>query len=143
MTEEQNQKLEKLAADVLRCYKTDRRIPVRDCLHIIFHCIYRHMFVHTLVDHVAWDLACDIAVEACITGLGGTDFRQVFTYVEQLREQREFRNLKGLIYFTDGYGTFPEKKPEYETAFVFLEEGYEQPEVPAWAIRLVLQKEEI
>ena len=55
---------------VLRCYKTDRRIPVRDCLHIIFHCIYRHMFVHTLVDHVAWDLACDIAVEACITGLG-------------------------------------------------------------------------
>ena len=55
---------------ILRCYKTDRRIPVRDCLHIIFHCIYRHMFVHTLVDHVAWDLACDIAVEACITGLG-------------------------------------------------------------------------
>ncbi len=78
-----------------------------------------------------------------IRGLGGTDFRPVFTYVEQLRERKEFRNLKGLIYFTDGYGTFPEKKPEYETAFVFLEEGYEQPEVPAWAIRLVLREDEI
>ena len=37
-----------------------------------------------------------------IRGLGGTDFHPVFQYVEQLRKQKEFTNLKGLIYFTDG-----------------------------------------
>ena len=55
---------------VLKCYKTDRAIPVRDYLHALLHCIYRHMFVHTLVDHPTWDLACDIAAEYTISGLG-------------------------------------------------------------------------
>ena len=44
---------------------------------------------------------------------------------------------------TDGYGTFPEKKPEYDTAFVFIDDEYGQPEVPVWAIKLVLQQDEI
>ena len=78
-----------------------------------------------------------------IHGLGGTDFRPVFQYVEQLRQNREFTNLKGLIYFTDGYGAFPAKKPDYDTAFVFIDDEYNNPDVPAWAIKLVLQKDEI
>ena len=78
-----------------------------------------------------------------IRGLGGTDFRPVFGYVDYLREQKEFTNLKGLIYFTDGFGTFPERMPEYQTAFVFLDEESNNPEVPPWAIKLVVQKEEI
>lgn len=76
-------------------------------------------------------------------GFGGTDFRPAFSLVEELRHNKEFTNLKGLIYFTDGCGIFPEKKPDYETAFVFVQDGYEIPEVPPWAIRLVLQKEDI
>ena len=51
---------------VLKCYRQERAVPVRDYLHIVLHCVYRHMFVHTLVDHTAWDLACDIAVEYTI-----------------------------------------------------------------------------
>lgn len=78
-----------------------------------------------------------------IRGLGGTDFRPVFRYVDQLLEEKSFNNLKGMIYFTDGYGTFPECKPPYTTAFIFVEEGYEIPDVPPWAIRLVLQHEDI
>ena len=78
-----------------------------------------------------------------IHGLGGTDFRPVFEYVETLRRKKEFQNLKGLIYFTDGYGDFPAKKPDYDTAFVFLEDNYNNPNVPAWAIKLVLRREEI
>ena len=78
-----------------------------------------------------------------IIGHGGTDFRPVFSYVNKLVAQHEFSNLKGLVYFTDGYGTFPPKKPEYETAFVFLREGYDIPEVPPWAIKLILEKDEI
>ena len=76
-------------------------------------------------------------------GFGGTDFRPVFSLVGELMKQKEFTNLKGLIYFTDGYGVFPDKKPPYETAFVFINDRYGLPEVPPWAIRLVLQKEDI
>ncbi|MBQ3489426.1 MAG: metallopeptidase [Clostridia bacterium] len=76
-------------------------------------------------------------------GFGGTDFRPVFSYVEELRQKKEFRNLKGLIYFTDGYGVFPAKKPDYETAFIFIRDEYEIPEVPPWAIKLVLESKEI
>ena len=77
-------------------------------------------------------------------GFGGTDFRPVFTYVDQLIENKEFDNLKGLIYFTDGYGTYPTKKPNYDTAFVLLDEDYiETPNVPSWAIKLVLSTDDV
>lgn len=78
-----------------------------------------------------------------LRGFGGTDFRPVFQYVDELRRNKEFINLKGLIYFTDGYGTFPESKPDYNTAFVFIDDNYAQPAVPSWAIKLVLQSEEV
>lgn len=78
-----------------------------------------------------------------IRGLGGTDFRPVFEYVETLRRDREFQNLKGLIYFTDGCGVFPSQKPDYDTAFVFVDDEYNNPNVPPWAIKLGLQKDEI
>ena len=78
-----------------------------------------------------------------IKGQGGTDFRPAFAYVDELVKNHEFKNLKGVIYFTDGFGEFPEKKPDYETAFVYLEENYQNPEVPPWAIKLILRPEEI
>lgn len=78
-----------------------------------------------------------------IRGLGGTDFRPVFNFVDALIDAGEFRDLKGLVYFTDGCGTFPDRKPGYETAFVFLDNEYNDPNVPPWAIKLVLQNEDI
>ena len=80
-------------------------------------------------------------VELC--GFGGTDFRPVFEYVDGLIRRHEFQDLKGLIYFTDGQGTFPERMPDYQTAFVFIQEGYSIPEVPVWAIRLILDEEDV
>ena len=76
-------------------------------------------------------------------GLGGTDFRPVFGYVNAMVDNGEFENLKGLIYFTDGCGVFPQKKPPYDTAFVFIEESYNNYDVPSWAMKLVLREEEI
>ncbi len=81
--------------------------------------------------------------EMKLHGLGGTDFRPVFGYVNAMVDNGEFENLKGLIYFTDGYGVFPQKKPPYETAFVFIEESYNNYDVPSWAMKLVLREEEI
>ncbi len=78
-----------------------------------------------------------------IRGLGGTDFRPVFRFVNQLMDQHEFTRLKGLIYFTDGDGIFPEQMPSYQSAFVFIDDEYNNPVVPPWAIRLVLQRNEI
>ena len=79
-----------------------------------------------------------------IRGFGGTDFRPVFDYVDSLKKRGELKDLKGLIYFTDGYGQFPEKMPEYETAFVFLDEGErETPKVPPWAMKVLIDEDGI
>lgn len=78
-----------------------------------------------------------------LKGKGGTDFRPAFEYVNTLLEQEKFRKLKGLIYFTDGYGTFPQRKPPYDTAFVFVRDESYEPEVPPWAIKLVLEEEDL
>lgn len=78
-----------------------------------------------------------------LLGLGGTDFRPVFTYVDQLIKDKEFTHLKGLIYFTDGWGEFPKKKPNYDVAFVYIEDDYTNPDVPPWAMKIILQNDEI
>lgn len=81
-----------------------------------------------------------------IKGLGGTDFRPVFEQVDTLVDKGEFKNLKGLIYFTDGFGAFPEYKPTYETAFAFLRSDYdanEPPDIPPWAVKLILEENDV
>ena len=75
-----------------------------------------------------------------IKGRGGTDFRPVFQKVEELRKQHVFRNLKALIYFTDGDGIYPEQKPDYETAFVFVRQTEKMNLVPKWAKKLLTEE---
>ena len=76
-----------------------------------------------------------------IMGGGGTDFRPAFSYVEMMKNQGEMKEPDGLLYFTDGKGVYPKKKPDYKTAFLFLEE-YDEAAVPPWAMRLKLEPEE-
>ena len=78
--------------------------------------------------------------ELKLKGGGGTDFRPAFAYVDDLIQKGEFANLRGMIYFTDGYGTYPSRMPSYETAFVFIDDGQREIRTPAWAIRLVLDE---
>ena len=78
-----------------------------------------------------------------LKGFGGTDFRPVFDYVEQLRQAGELTRLKGLIYFTDGIGVYPEQSPDYDTAFIFVEDENNEYNVPSWAMKLTLEQEEI
>lgn len=74
-------------------------------------------------------------------GGGGTDFRPAFAYVDSLVEQGELDNLGGLLYFTDGWGTYPEWMPRYRTAFVFYDENYRPEKVPPWAMQVVMNEE--
>lgn len=76
-----------------------------------------------------------------IHGRGGTDFRPVFEYVEELRAKKELKDLKGLLYFTDGDGIYPEIPTDYKTAFVFYKEKEQHQKVPAWAVCLTLDTE--
>ena len=77
-----------------------------------------------------------------LRGGGGTDFRPAFARIAQLRQDGVLRDLQGVLYFTDGKGIYPAKRPPFETAFLFLEDGTPPPDVPPWAMRLVLQPEE-
>ena len=75
-----------------------------------------------------------------LKGFGGTDFRPVFDYVNLLVEKGEFADLRGLVYFTDGQGTFPRRQPAYDAVFVFLDDGYSDPVVPPWALKVILDE---
>ena len=74
-----------------------------------------------------------------LTGGSATDFRPVFEHVAKLQEAGAFASLRGLVYFTDGMGIYPEKRTPYETAFILLGEPPLSVKTPPWAIRLVLE----
>ncbi len=60
----------------------------------------------------------DYMTKVKVQGRGGTDFRPVFRRIEELSRDKFFTNLRGLLYFTDGDGIYPETPPKYKTAFV-------------------------
>ena len=55
-----------------------------------------------------------------VSGGFGTDFRPAFEYVEKLRAEGHLKNLRGLLYFTDGAGIYP--SPDW-CVKVYLGEG--------------------
>ena len=73
-----------------------------------------------------------------VKGGGDTDFTPVFRLVEELQKNGRLKNLKGLLYFTDGDGVYPTERPGYETAFVFLDEALKKGKPPVWAHSLTL-----
>lgn len=78
-----------------------------------------------------------------LIGQSATDFRPVFEHVDHLVSEGAFHHLRGIIYFTDGLGIYPKKRPRYDAAFVMLE-GEAYPEnVPPWGIRAILREAEI
>lgn len=78
-----------------------------------------------------------------LTGFGGTDFRPAFKYIDRLVENKEFENLQGILYFTDGYGTYPTEVPSYKTVFVFVDTGVATPNVPSWAMKILIEEDDL
>ena len=46
-----------------------------------------------------------------------------------------------MLYFTDGYGVFPEEAPPYPVTFVMLQYRCDDINIPRWAKTLVLDAE--
>lgn len=75
-----------------------------------------------------------------IQGGGGTDFRPVFRYVNEMLADGRLKNLKALLYFTDGDGIYPGEKPDYEAAFLLTKEPPKEANVPSWATLLYMDE---
>lgn len=73
----------------------------------------------------------------------GYDFRPVFDRVSYLNRIHTFKNLRGVLVLTEDVGSFPSVMPAFPGAFIFVNNDYSVPDVPPWAIRLVLQSDEI
>lgn len=78
-----------------------------------------------------------------LKGGGNTDFRPVFRYVDQMMEDGLLKHLKGMMYFTDGFGTYPERPPGYDTAFVFCDRASGDRTVPPWAMRIQIDPDDL
>lgn len=78
-----------------------------------------------------------------VSGNGDTDFRPVFDYIEQLQQRGELLQLQGLLFFTDGVGVYPKKRPPYDVAFLFFDNTYAEHLVPPWAMKLILSESDL
>lgn len=81
-------------------------------------------------------ISCDAAVHECVEvgkfdeifdqfkakGGGGTDFRPAF---DKVREMGINPNL--FVYFTDGYGVFPDQMPDYPVLWAFTKQHADAP----------------
>lgn len=77
-------------------------------------------------------------------GFGATDYRPVFKYAEDMLKKGEFTRLNGILYFTDGEGTFPKHMPKQKSAFIIVRENREEEvEVPPWAYYTVIEKKDL
>ncbi len=79
-----------------------------------------------------------------IRGLGGTDFRPVFNYVNRLLAEKKFTKLKRTALFYRRIWTLSiEKNRLMIPHLYFLKEDYLDVDVPPWAIKLVLGEEDL
>ena len=78
-----------------------------------------------------------------VSGGFGTDFRPAFEYVEGLRAEGHLKNLRGLLYYTDGAGIYPTRPTTYETTFVFRsDENFFERHVPDWCVKVYLGEDD-
>ena len=59
---------------VVERFKLSPNEVVRDVVHCLFHCIFRHPFMLYSVLREPWDVACDIAIESMLIDLVGEAF---------------------------------------------------------------------
>lgn len=129
----QNGEVREFLKDAFAVLKDNRLFTDRYRVHLL-QC---DTIVHSDILVTSARQAAELQENFIMRGGGGTDFRAAFDYVRQEREQGRMNAISGLLYFTDGYGTFPEQQPDYDTAFIFWRQEPEEIPVPYWALKLL------
>lgn len=75
-----------------------------------------------------------------LEGGGGTDFRPVFDRLSA--DKKRGAKIRALLYFTDGYGTFPAENPDFKVCFLLYGENAEDMKVPYFAYKIVLDDDD-
>ena len=75
---------------LLLTYRKQKETAARDYLHMVLHCVMRHLFVGNKIDKNLWNVACDIAVEAAINDLN----LSCVSCPRQTRQQKALAELK-------------------------------------------------
>jgi len=78
-----------------------------------------------------------------LKGFGGTDFRPVFKYVDEIFTSSQKNEVNGLIYFTDGDGIYPKQMPKFKSLFVINDSCFDKSKMPLWAISLFLDSQDL
>lgn len=73
-----------------------------------------------------------------VTGRGGTSFRPAFEAVEAWRKKGNQKPAM-LAYFTDLYGDWPEKAPDYPVFWIVTESGWE--DANPWGEKIIMKDE--
>ncbi|MCR4657548.1 MAG: VWA-like domain-containing protein [Lachnospiraceae bacterium] len=86
----------------------------------------------------------DLEASHCYYGFGGTDFRPVFDRADALRKTGN--TVDAMIYFSDGFGDFPDMPAEYPVYFVIPQQEYSEglkDFVPDWVNMVVLENNKL
>ncbi len=78
-----------------------------------------------------------------LKGFGGTDFRPVFKYVDEIFASSQKNEVNGLIYFTDGDGIYPKQMPKFKSLFVINDSCFDKSKMPLWATPLFLDSQDL
>ena len=68
---------------LLQLYQQNPKYLNRLYLHVVFHCVFRHLWLKGRREPQLWSLACDIAVENVIDSLKRASVKRPLTYVRQ------------------------------------------------------------
>ena len=78
-----------------------------------------------------------------LSGFGGTDFRPVFQYVDEIYEKSNQNEFNGLIYFTDGEGVYPKQIPKFKSVFIINDTCFDKSKMPLWATPLFIDNNDL
>ena len=113
---------------IIGLYKLAKEIPARDYLHIIMHCVFRHMYMNPTLDRTYWDLACDIAVENVITELGiratsAAREKQQEKYINEIKKELKYITAEKIYAYLKN--ALPDKKKVAELRGLFYADNHE------------------
>ncbi len=90
---------------------------VTECTLVLIQCDAAVQSVEIYEPYEEPAFVADSAAKYRLHGRGGTDFRPVFEWVRE-QDELPMGTLDGLIYCTDGWGSFPDSELDYPVLWI-------------------------